>query len=140
MAQILSLWDLLSNSTHFWGSIKLCLPSWKRLFSCRLRRCRLFRFRFSRTIPFIIHHLPHLVYQITFSMASWIVCYGFMITCSIMAVASEWEHFNTVILCWSYVVLTFFICCIIWCNKWVYYNCISVCSSYLIISNIWESN
>ena len=34
-------------------------------------------------------HLPHLVYQITFSMASWIVCYGFMITCSIMAVASE---------------------------------------------------
>ena len=26
---------------------------------------------------------------ITFSMASWIVCYGFMITCSIMAVASE---------------------------------------------------
>ena len=37
----------------------------------------------------LIHHLPHLVYQITFSMASWIVCYGFMIPCSIMAVASE---------------------------------------------------
>ena len=30
-----------------------------------------------------------LVYQITLSMASWIVCYEFMITCSIMAVASE---------------------------------------------------
>ena len=26
--------------------------------------------------------------QITFSMISWIVCYGFMIICSIMAVAS----------------------------------------------------
>ena len=31
----------------------------------------------------------YLFYQITFSMASWIVCYGFMITCSIMAVGSE---------------------------------------------------
>ena len=37
----------------------------------------------------------------------------------IMAVASELEHFNTVILCWPHVVLNFFICCIhvIRCNK-----------------------
>ena len=36
-----------------------------------------------------IHYLNNLVYQITLSMASWTDCYGLMITCSIMHMASE---------------------------------------------------